>query len=85
LGVEARLDRMAVYGGLLADPDCEVRRAAARRLGELGNPAALPRLDELAQARREVKGLFGLPQRIPVCGSAEAAEAAARIGQAGRQ
>jgi serine/threonine-protein kinase len=85
MGVEARLDRMAVYGSLLSDPDCEVRRAAVRRLGELGNPAALPRLQELAQARREARGLFGLAQRVPVCGAAEAAEAAARIEQAARE
>jgi len=80
MGVEARLDRSAVYGSLLADPDCEVRRAAARRLGELANPAALPRLQELVQARREQKTPFG-PQKVPVCGAAEAAEAVARIGQ----
>jgi serine/threonine-protein kinase len=85
MGVENRLDRIAIYGGLLSDPDCEVRRAAARRLGELGNPAALPRLAELAQARREATGLFGVGQRIPVCGAGEAAEAAARIEQAARQ
>jgi len=80
MGIEARLDRPAVYGGLLVDPDCEVRRAAARRLGELANPAALPRLQELAQARREQKTLFGV-QKVPVCGAPEAAEAVARIGQ----
>ncbi len=85
MGVESRLDRMAIYGGLLSDPDCEVRRAAARRLGELGNPAALPRLQELAQARREARGALGLVQRVPVCGAAEAAEAAARIGEAAKE
>ncbi len=84
MGIEARLDRVAVYGGLLSDPDCEVRRSAARRLGELGNPAALERLVELAQARREVKGLFGLNQRVPVCGATEAAEAVLRIEQAAK-
>jgi serine/threonine-protein kinase len=85
MGVETRLDRVAVYGGLLSDPDCEVRRAAARRLGEIGNPAALPRLQELAQARREAKGLLGMVQRAPVCGAFEAAEAVARIEQAAKQ
>jgi len=84
MGIEARLDRIAVYGGLLSDPDCEVRRSAARRLGELGNPAATERLVELAQARREVKGLFGLTQRLPVCGAAEAAEAVLRLEQAAK-
>jgi serine/threonine-protein kinase len=85
MGVEARLDRVAVYGGLLSDPDCDVRRAAARRLGEIGNPAALPRLQELAQVRKESKGILGMVQRVPVCGVAEAAEAVARIEQAARQ
>ncbi|WP_176063975.1 serine/threonine-protein kinase [Anaeromyxobacter diazotrophicus] len=77
MGLEDRLDRVAVYGALLSDPDCDVRRAAVRRLGELGNPAALPRLHELAREKRRIKGLFGLPQEVPTCGAPEA-EAAAR-------
>jgi len=85
MGVEARLDRMAVYGGLLADPDCEVRKASARRLGELGNPAALPRLREAAQAIRESRTALGLIQRVPVCGADEATAAADRIEQVARQ
>jgi serine/threonine-protein kinase len=85
LGIEARLDRMAVYGGLLADPDCEVRKASARRLGELGNPAALPRLREAALAIKESRTALGLIQRVPVCGADEAAAAATRIEQVARQ
>jgi len=85
LGVEARLDRMAVYGGLLGDPDCEVRKAAARRLGELGNPTALPRLREAALAIKESRTALGLLQRVPVCGADEAAAAATRIEQVARQ
>jgi len=85
LGVEARLDRVTVYGALLTDPDCEARRAAARRLGELGNPAALPRLQELAQSVRESRSALGVALRIPVCGSAEAAAAAARLEQVSKQ
>ncbi|GAO04014.1 hypothetical protein PSR1_02902 [Anaeromyxobacter sp. PSR-1] len=55
------MERQAAYGALLADPDCDVRRAAARRLGELADPAALPRLREAAAARAEKRGLFGSP------------------------
>jgi eukaryotic-like serine/threonine-protein kinase len=84
MGLEERLDRAAVYGGLLSDPDCEVRRAAVRRLGELADPAALPRLRELAQSRKEARGILGTIQKVPVCGAAEAVDAAARIEQAAR-
>jgi serine/threonine-protein kinase len=77
MGVEERVDRLAVYSALLSDPDCEVRRAAVRRLGEIGNPDAAPKLQELAHEKRRIKGLFGLPQEVPLCGAAEA-EATAR-------
>jgi eukaryotic-like serine/threonine-protein kinase len=78
LGAEASVDRVAAYGDLLADPDCEVRRAAARRLGEVGDPAALPRLRKAAQARTETKGFFGT-KSTPACGAADADAAARRI------
>jgi eukaryotic-like serine/threonine-protein kinase len=84
LGLEERLERVASYSALLADPDCEVRRAAARRLGEIGSPEALPALRDLAGARRETKGLFGIVRREPTCAAAEAVEAARRI-DAGRR
>jgi serine/threonine-protein kinase len=82
LGAEERVNRVEAYAGLLADADCEVRRAAAVRLGEIGDPAALPRLRKAAQARTETKGFFGTKQ-TPACGAAEA-EAAARRIQAAR-
>jgi serine/threonine-protein kinase len=80
LGAEESIDRVAAYGALLKDSDCELRRAAARRLGEIGDPAALPALLEAAKASRGTKtGLFGRAQRAPACGAADAAEAVKRI------
>ena len=77
LGAEDRVDAAGAYGALLRDEDCEVRKAAARRLGERGERAARPALSQLALSTRRVKGLFGLPQSVPSCGAAEA-EAALR-------
>ena len=80
LGAEDQIDRVQAYAGLLADPDCETRRAAARRLGELGDPAALPALRRAALARTEVKGtFFSKPKQVPACGAPEADAAARRI------
>jgi serine/threonine-protein kinase len=80
LGAEERVDRIAAYTALLKDADCELRKASARRLGEIGDPAALPPLREAAKAVRETRsGLFGRVQRSAVCGAADAAEAARRI------
>jgi serine/threonine-protein kinase len=79
LGAEEQLDRVAVYGGLLEAAECEVRRAAATRLGEIGDRAAIPALRRLAAAKVETKGLFGMSKQAPVCGAAEAARAAKRI------
>ncbi|HET8733571.1 MAG TPA: serine/threonine protein kinase, partial [Anaeromyxobacteraceae bacterium] len=78
LGAEERVDRAVAYGALLADPACEVRRAAARRLGELGDPAALPPLQAAASARAGRRGALG-GGRAPACGAPEAAQAARRI------
>jgi serine/threonine-protein kinase len=78
LGAEERVDRVAAYAGLLADVDCEVRRAAARRLGELGDPAALPALRKAAQAKVETKGFFGAKQ-APACAATDADAAARRV------
>jgi serine/threonine-protein kinase len=72
------VDRVEAYAGLLEDGDCDVRRAAARRLGEIGDPAALPRLRRAAQAKVETKGFFGTKQS-PACAAPEAAAAARRI------
>jgi serine/threonine-protein kinase len=84
LGVEEQLDRPAAYGALLDAPDCDVRCAAAERLGELGDPAALPALRRAAGAKIETKGLFGLMRRQPACGAAEASAAVRRIEAAVR-
>jgi serine/threonine-protein kinase len=83
LGAEERVDRVAIYGELLAAPECDVRRAAATRLGEIGERAALPALRRLAGSKTETKGLFGVVKQAPVCGAAEAAQAARRIEAAG--
>jgi serine/threonine-protein kinase len=80
LGAEERTDRIAAYSALLKEPDCELRRAAARRLGEIGDPAALPALREAARAVRETTaGLFSRIQRTPLCGATDATEAVKRI------
>ncbi|HEY6002225.1 MAG TPA: protein kinase [Anaeromyxobacter sp.] len=79
LGAEDRVDRVQAYGELLADGDCEVRRSAARRLGEIGDPAALPRLRRAAQARTETKGFFGNVKTSAACGAPEADAAVRRI------
>ena len=78
LGAEDAVDRVAIYSALLGDADCEVRRAAARRLGELLDPAALPALKTAAGATRSEKRWF-ISVKVPACGSAEAAEALRRI------
>ena len=81
LGGEDRIDRVHAYATLLADSDCEIRRAAARRLGELGDPAAVPALRRAAAARNEVKpiGIFSKPKQVPACGAPEAEAAVRRI------
>lgn len=79
LGAEERVDRAEAYGALLADPDCDIRRAAARRLGEIGDPAALSRLTKAGQAKVESKGFFGRTKQVPSCGAAEAEAAVLRI------
>jgi eukaryotic-like serine/threonine-protein kinase len=83
LGVESRVDAVAIYLALLGDADCDVRRAAARRLGELGSTAAVPKLLDFSRQTREIRGLFGRPQRAPVCGAAEAEAALRRIDRDG--
>jgi serine/threonine-protein kinase len=84
LGAEDRVNRADAYGGLLADGDCEVRRAAARRLGEIGDAAAIPSLKKAARAKVETRGFFGQVRASPACGAAEADAAARRIEAAQR-
>jgi eukaryotic-like serine/threonine-protein kinase len=79
LGVEDRLDPVSEYGSLLSDPECAVRRVAVRRLADIGTPEALARLGELARQTREVRGLFGFPQKIQVCGAPEASAALRKV------
>jgi serine/threonine-protein kinase len=79
LGAEDRLDRVAAYVALLADADCEVRKSASRRLGEIGDPASLPRLREAARGTQESRGFLGITKSVPACGAGEAAAAAKRV------
>ena len=80
LGAEDQVDRVATYLVLLSDADCDVRRAAARRLGELGDAAAVPGLKSAAAVRTERRGLLGIViSRSPGCGALEAADALKRI------
>ncbi len=79
LGAEDRVSRVEAYGGLLSDPDCDSRRAAARRLGEIGDAAAVPALRKAAQAKVETKSFFGRARATPGCGAVEADAAARRI------
>ena len=79
MGAEDRVDRVEAYGALLGDDDCEVRRAAARRLGEIGSLAAVPRLSEVARETRRMTPLFGQAQQVPACGADEAALAIRKI------
>jgi serine/threonine-protein kinase len=81
LGAEDRIDRVASYSALLGDGDCEIRRAASRRLGEIGDPAALPALRKAAAVKSEVKGIgiFGKTRLVPACGAPDAEGALRRI------
>ncbi|MBI3183774.1 MAG: protein kinase [Myxococcales bacterium] len=56
------------YAASLESLDCEVRAAAARRLGELGDPEAIPSLRELSESPKEERSGKG-------CGQDEAADA----------
>ncbi len=79
LGAEEEVDRVDAYGGLLGDADCDVRRSAARRLGEIGDAGALPALRKAAQARIETRGFLGHVARTPACGAQDAEAAVRRI------
>jgi len=80
IGPTARVDVLGGYLALLGDADCEVRRAAARGLGDLKDKRALPRLKERAAERIEKRGLFGvLIESKPVCGAVDAGEAVKKL------
>jgi serine/threonine-protein kinase len=64
---------VSTWAPLLEDPDCDVRRTAAARLGESGDPAAIPHLEKLAREGNS-----------SVCGAIEAADALARLQPAAR-
>lgn len=61
------LDRVALYAASLRSSDCEVRRAAARRLAELDDLTAIPALRQLSETPKE--------DGLGDCGQDEAAEA----------
>ncbi len=79
LGAEENVNRVEAYGSLLADGECDVRRAAAHRLGEIGDAGAVPALRKAAQARIETRGFLGHVVRTPACGAQDAQDAAKRI------
>ncbi len=79
IGPAAKVDAGAGYLALLSDPDCEVRRAASRALGELRDRRALPRLRERAEAR-DLRRLGSIIiGSKPTCGAPEAADSVRRI------
>jgi serine/threonine-protein kinase len=79
LGAEDRIPAAEAYGPLLASASCDLRKAAAQRLAELGDKASLTPLRALAEATGEVDEGYLFKRRAPVCGAAEAAKAVARI------
>lgn len=64
----AELELVELYGRSLTAERCAQRRAAARRLGQLGDPAAAPALERLKETPRT-----STPERS--CGQDEAASA----------
>jgi serine/threonine-protein kinase len=79
IGPGARIDVGAGYLALLGDPDCDVRKAASRGLGDLRERRALGKLRQLAEVRDTRRlGIIIIGSKL-ACGSAEAAEAVRRI------
>jgi HEAT repeat protein len=78
------IDAVSSWSPLLEDPDCDVRRAAVMRLGDSGDPAAIPHLQTLAGLRegRAPPGTSPGSSVPSVCGALEAGEALARLQSA---
>ena len=87
LGAEDQIDLVASWSPLLLDPDCELRRAAVRRLAESGSASAVPPLRALAERREEVAAspVLKVVRAEPACGAREAEEALSRLQAGARQ
>jgi eukaryotic-like serine/threonine-protein kinase len=80
IGPGGDLDVLGGYLALLDEPDCDVRKAAAHGLRDLGDRRALAKLRTRAAEHKEKRGLFGvLIESTPVCGAVEAGEAVRKI------
>jgi tetratricopeptide (TPR) repeat protein len=79
IGPGAKVDTGGGYLALLAEPDCDVRKAASRALGDLHERRALARLRQLAEARDTRRLGSIIIGSKPACGAIEAAEALRRI------
>jgi serine/threonine-protein kinase len=79
IGPGAKVDAGAGYLALLGEPDCDVRKAASRALGELRERRALARLRQLAEGRDTRRlGIIIIGSKQS-CGAAEAGDAVRRI------
>jgi serine/threonine-protein kinase len=79
IGPATKVNLGAGYLALLGEPDCEVRKAASRALGELRDRKALGRLRNLAEARDTRRLGSIIIGSKPACGATEAADAVRRI------
>jgi serine/threonine-protein kinase len=79
-----RTASVASWSPLLDDPDCDVRRAAVRKLGDSGDPSAIPPHQNQAGLRegRPPPGSTPASRAASVCGALEAGEALARLQSA---
>jgi hypothetical protein len=79
IGASSGLDVLGAYVVLLGDGDCEVRKAAARGLGELRDRRALDKLYARANAK-DVRSIGSvIISSKPSCGAGEAGDAIRRI------
>jgi serine/threonine-protein kinase len=77
-----RVDRMQGFIDLLAEEDCDLRKQAARELGDLGDVRALPKLKDLATAKTKSVTLGIFEQTVSACGAQEAQRAMKKIQSA---